>query len=228
MFSLNFLWAVLGGTLPALFWLWFWLKEDKLHPEPKKRLVASFICGMAAVMLVLPIERYLYEWLGPAITVITLFSWAAAEELLKFFAAYISGFFRNKSYDEPIDSLMYLISSALGFSALENAFFLLNIINSGQITQSIMSGNMRFLGAALLHVACSATIGFFMSLAFYKPRDVRQSVLVIGVLLAIALHTLFNSLIMRHEESLFFIFGGVWVAIVSLILIFEKVKTIRR
>jgi RsiW-degrading membrane proteinase PrsW (M82 family) len=35
--------AFLGGIIPALLWLWFWIKEEENKPEPKGLLAAVFI-----------------------------------------------------------------------------------------------------------------------------------------------------------------------------------------
>ena len=225
--SLNFLWAFVGGLVPALLWLWFWTREDKTNPEPKRKIAVAFVCGMLAVLLVLPIEKLIYEAFGGAVGTLTIISWAFAEELLKFGAAYISSIFRNKYNDEPIDSLIYLITAALGFSALENAFFLVNFIDSNLVAQSIISGNMRFIGATLLHTASSATIGVFMAFGFYKNRERKKNFLFTGLLLATLLHVIFNSIIIKFDDNIFLTFAGVWVAIVLLLFIFEKIKTIR-
>src|SRR3990172_4645093 len=53
----TLIFAVFGGILPALFWLWFWLKEDREHPEPRGKIAASFLVGMGAVFLALPLEH---------------------------------------------------------------------------------------------------------------------------------------------------------------------------
>jgi len=34
--------AVLVGIIPSLFWLWFWLKEDKEDPEPSGLIAFLF------------------------------------------------------------------------------------------------------------------------------------------------------------------------------------------
>ena len=39
-----FLLSFLLGLIPALIWLWFWLKEDA-HPEPAKNITLSFLGG---------------------------------------------------------------------------------------------------------------------------------------------------------------------------------------
>ena len=53
--------AILFGTVPALLWLWFWLKEDKKHPEPRLLIALAFLFGMLVVLPVLKIEELVYE-----------------------------------------------------------------------------------------------------------------------------------------------------------------------
>src|SRR3989344_2100149 len=49
--------ALLGGVLPALFWLWFWLREDRLHPEPRRIILECFVLGGAGAFLALVLEK---------------------------------------------------------------------------------------------------------------------------------------------------------------------------
>ena len=51
--------AIVAGVIPALLWLWFWLREDREHPEPKGLLLITFFLGVIAVLFVLPIEKFL-------------------------------------------------------------------------------------------------------------------------------------------------------------------------
>ena len=51
------LYALLGGILPALVWLAFWLREDYKHPEPRGLVFRTFIFGMIAVIIVLPFQK---------------------------------------------------------------------------------------------------------------------------------------------------------------------------
>lgn len=218
--------SLLGGVLPALLWLWFWLKEDRLHPEPKTRLALVFFVGMASVLLVLPIEKFIFSMVLSKISLTTLFMWAATEEIIKYLGAYFAAL-RARENDEPIDAIIYMITVALGFSALENTLFLLNVINDGALAQSIITGNSRFLGATLLHVASSAVIGVIMGLSFYKKAGFKKLTLLVGIITSILLHTIFNLLIIESGKNLFFVFAGVWVFVILLIVLFEKVKKIR-
>ena len=213
--------AILGGLLPALLWLWFWLKEDKKNPEPKGLLLLTFILGMFAVILVLPIEKFFDSYLTNKTSII--FAWATVEELAKYGAAAIIAL-RSAYADEPVDFPIYLITAALGFSALENGLFLLNPVVLADTTVGLLTGNLRFLGATLLHATSSAIIGIAIGLAFYKGWFVKKIYLLWGLLGAIVLHSAFNFFIMKGAENFFRVFGFLWAITIIILLLFEKLK----
>jgi len=76
--------SLLGGLLPSLLWLWFWLKEDRLHPEPKLRVATVFLVGMVSVFIVLPIEKFIFEFNFLSISIMTVMLWASVEEIIKY------------------------------------------------------------------------------------------------------------------------------------------------
>lgn len=216
--------AFLGGLIPALFWLWFWLRQDKARPEPKALIASAFIAGMIVVPLVLPLQKYALDRLSGDILV---FAWVVVEEVLKYSAALIVVLW-HKAVDEPIDVIIYMITIALGFSALENALFIFNPLAEGNVTESILTGHFRFLGATLLHVLASGTVGAAMALAFYKRKYLRVLYATIGLFIAIILHAAFNfSIIKGSGETILSVFLFVWMGIIVLFLIFEKVKLLK-
>lgn len=219
--------ALLGGILPALVWLWFWIQEDKLHPEPQGRIMAAFIGGTIAVPLVYPLEKLASIHFGD-LSPTTLLTWAIIEECAKFIMAWIIAL-RSRDNDEPIDALEYMITVALGFAALENTLFILTPLLDGNIVQSLMAGNMRFIGASLLHVVSSAVLGYCIGREFYRGKLLKNIWRVAGLCLAIALHTIFNVFIIYDNGSkTFFIFGCVWAAAIGVLLLFEKIKRIKK
>ena len=221
----NVLIALIGGLIPALFWLWFWLREDSAHPEPKRLIVLSFVAGMIVVPITLVLQQFAVErFIGNNLVMV----WVIIEEVLKYSAALIVILW-NKAVDEPIDAIIYMITVALGFSALENALFIFYPLVGGHIIDSILTGHFRFLGATLLHVLASGAVGSAMALAFYARRWMRVFIATGGLCIAIALHALFNFSIMNaHGEKILSIFLFVWIGIIALFLIFEKVKRIEQ
>jgi RsiW-degrading membrane proteinase PrsW (M82 family) len=225
MESTTFAFAFLGGLVPALFWLWFWLREDKAKPEPKALIASAFIAGMLVVPIVLPLQKFAIErFSGNNL----IFVWVLIEEVLKYSAALIVVLW-NKAVDEPIDCIIYMITIALGFAALENSLFLFNILKSGEITNTLLTGNFRFLGATLLHVLASGTVGAFMAFSFYKRAWLKIVYSTIGLFIAFILHSLFNFFIMGASgEGVLGVFLFVWMGIIVLFLVFEKVKLIEK
>jgi RsiW-degrading membrane proteinase PrsW (M82 family) len=213
--------AFLGGMIPACVWLFFWLLEDRCEPEPKRYIFLCFLAGMLGVVVVLPLEQLADNYVTGTMLLLV---WGALEELVKFGAAYIVAL-RTAFFDEPLDAVIYLVTAALGFSALENTLFILGPLHEGDALRSILTADLRFMGATLLHSLASATIGIALALSFYKPASMRRMVTLAGVVLAIALHTLFNFFILnKGSDATFWIFLCIWVGIVALLLLVERVK----
>ena len=229
------LFALLGGILPALLWLWFWLKEDRARPEPRGLILLSFIAGMITVAFVIPLERaaeFLSIKAAATLAFVsaettTVLAWATIEEVSKYIVGVLV-VLKRKANDEPIDAIIYMITIALGFAALENTLFLLNPLGSGDLPGSILTGNLRFLGATLLHTLSSGVVGAAMAFSFYKSGLVKKLYVSLGLLLAIVLHSVFNFIIIvTNGEKLLAALLFVWAGIVLLILLFEKVKRIK-
>jgi len=271
--------SLLGGIIPALFWLWFWIREDRLRPEPKSALLSAFIGGIIAVLLALFFELVIYyllvdaslsikgrnpelfwlllEKLGDkfnlieqqkvfwqslqdsfhfSLSVKKIFLIAIMapiiEELLKLIFTYTICL-RRKVNNEPIDAAIYMLTAALGFASVETALFLTEPLGNGQILDTIIAGNFRSIGPMLVHLVCSAMLGLFMGLAFYKSKVKKFVYLILGFIVAIFLHSLFNLFVLLNEftSNLWFFWlacFGTWGLVVVLLVFFEKVKTVAR
>lgn len=216
--------AIAGGVFPALAWLWFWRREDAPHPEPRRLIALAFFAGMITVAVVIPLQKFIAAYLVSQTVVFT--AWSAIEEIMKFLAARVTVLWRRED-DEPIDSVIYMVTVALGFAAIENTLFLLSPLAGETFPQTILTGNLRFVGATLLHVLSSAVIGVALAISFYKPRRWRLFASLAGVILAIALHSSFNFLILNTaEEHLLRTFGLVWLGLVALLAVLEYIKRI--
>ncbi|MEK7501835.1 MAG: PrsW family glutamic-type intramembrane protease [Patescibacteria group bacterium] len=221
----TIVYAFMASIIPAFIWLSFWLREDSAHPEPRWLIIASFIGGALAVIVAIFGEKYISDTVNDQNMRYTL--WAAIEEIIKF-AVVIAIALNTKYYDEPIDAMIYIITVALGFAAVENALFILGPLGNGEISQSIATGSMRFIGATLVHIVSSAIIGFFLGYAFYKNIVAKYIYAGIGLAVAIALHASFNlSIINSSASDVLKTFGWIWLAVIILIILFEEVKAVK-
>lgn len=120
------------------------------------------------------------------------------EEILKFLAVYwfIS---KREEFDEPLDAMIYMITVALGFAAVEN------VASLGQNNNYLISGAsgiaqlellaFRFFGATVLHSVASGILGYHWAVGIERGRFVGGFV-AIGIFIAILLHAVFNYLIL--------------------------------
>jgi len=237
------LFSFAGGILPALLWLWFWLREDKKKPEPCNLILLAFLAGMIMFPLAVHMEQFIFiiftaiktklVFLGYTISplgseYILTGLWAFTEEILKYLAIYIIAF-KSKFFDEPIDALIYLITGAIGFAALENSFFLMSSMTDNGILTGIINMPLRFLGATLLHTISSSAIGIAIAFSFYKKKK-RGVCIFLGIISATVLHTTFNLIIMKTQTifEILTVFAYYWVIILVLIFLFERVKSIKQ
>jgi RsiW-degrading membrane proteinase PrsW (M82 family) len=161
------------------------------------------------------------------------------EEGLKL-AAFLVIAYPSRYVDEPVDAIIYLISVALGFAAFENVLFFLNGIGStdyvtvhnvflsAEVPRAFLVNNLRFIGANLLHLVASGFIGVFLGLAFYKNTVSKIFYILNGFLGAVLLHLMFNYFIIILKNNPIIVFAAVWVFSVLLIVLFERVKQVRK
>lgn len=246
MNSTQLLYGIVAGLVPPLLWLWFWLKENNLHPEPRSTLIKCFLYGMIGVFVALFFQWLTAPFFATADNFHRYIVWAAIEEIVKFgvvFFAAFGGFNAfgsfglfgarkgnasnaNKSkMDEPIDAMIYMITAALGFAALENVLFMLGTISESNLASVLVVGDMRFIGAILVHVVSSAMVGFMVAASFYCARSLKVIAVIVGLGLATTLHAAFNlSIISSTSVDTLKVFAWVWGAVVILIIIFEEIK----
>ena len=107
---------------------------------------------------------------------------------------------------------------------LSKIFYIYSIHSISGTIVGALTGNLRFLGSTLLHAISSAMIGSALGLSFYIKQN-KAIYLIIGIICAITLHSVFNFFIMKGSgENFLSVFGFLWVITIINILIFEKLK----
>lgn len=214
--------ALFSGIVPALVWLWLWLKEDDKNPEPIGLLTLTFIVGMISVVVVIPLQQIVQSFIFNEDTLVI--AWAGLEELIKLGVVALVALKTTKA-DEPIDFVIYMVTGALGFAALENALFLLEPIYLKETTVSILTGNLRFLGATLLHAVSSGIVGISLALSFHKHWQHKRAHIIVGLLGATLLHSVFNFFIIKQgNDNSLIIFAFLWVISIIISMMFERIR----
>jgi len=210
---------VFAGILPSLLWLFYFLKNDP-HPEPRYLIAKTFLMGiiispLAIILEVIFIRLFLIQQ-GAA----SFFLWGAfVEEFVKFFAVLII-VFRSPEFDEPVDAMIYMITAALGFAAMENILFLFQQVPNG-VHATATLWFLRFFGATLLHALASAFLGYFIALAWFFHHHAKKFILV-GLAFATFFHFAFNLSLSSFEDNL----QGLSTASLLLITVAFLVKTL--
>jgi RsiW-degrading membrane proteinase PrsW (M82 family) len=121
-----------------------------------------------------------------------------------------------------------MITTALGFAAVENMLFLINPFENKDFILTILTGNMRFIGATLLHTVSSATIAMFISFHFFDSKTKRFFFIILGIASAVIIHSTFNLLMIGNQNASTLALELIWIAVIIVLLAFEKIKKIRR
>jgi RsiW-degrading membrane proteinase PrsW (M82 family) len=195
--------------MPSFIWLLFFLKKDS-HPESNLMVIRIFFWGMIAALPAALIEMGLFEKIVlfplpiPLLQIIYIFLGIALIEEVAKYLVVRKKVMRNQEMDEPVDLMLYMIISALGFAALENLIVLLPIANPFLLTETIVLSFFRFTGATFLHALCSGMIGYFMAISIPERKNRRAKILIFGIMSAILLHGLYDFSIMKLEGNLKF------------------------
>lgn len=219
-----YVYAVLGGFLPPLLWLWFFLREDKKNPEPQRVIVGSFLFGCLSAIFAIPFQGFFAVLfpLAPLLTGIIVF--ATVEEISKYLSVRVSAL-EDIANDEPIDPIVYMLTAALGFAAMENTLYFIDYLNNFDLVNATLERGKRFFGSTLLHVLSSVFVGISLTLSYGKFKKWRPVLLPMGLASAIGLHTMFNVYVTGYNSQPVILgFVMVWVTLVITLVALEFVK----
>jgi hypothetical protein len=91
----------------------------------------------------------------------------------------------------------------------------------------VITGNIRFLGATVLHTISVAIVGVLLGLAYSTNRFWKFVHAIIGLALASGLHTVFNYFIMKDtRQGTIIAIAGIWIVAVIVIILFDRLSAL--
>lgn len=234
--------AIALGILPGFVWLWFYLKEEAVHPEPKKLIAVTFFAGALVTLIALVLQCVAFKNLFPfqscsvrleqAVGSLSIYGGiglilllALIEEVLKFWAAYFS-VNKEASFNRPVDAMIYAVVAGLGFATVENLAVASTLVSASGSFETMIEVfhniSFRFVGATLLHTLASAIVGYYWARSIRGFED--KKYIVYGVILATILHAAFNYLIIIFDDRFYTI---VLLLVIGFFVLtdFEKLKS---
>ena len=203
---------IIFGILPSFIWLLFYLRKD-VHPESNRMVLKIFFYGMLVALPAILLEMGILGEIKKLPVVFTqnfspiLLSFlntfiavALIEEFLKYLVVR-EKVFNHPELDEPLDVMLYMIISALGFAAAENILILFSLGPTFLFGQTLSISIFRFLGATFLHALSSGLFGYFLALSFFETKK-RGRFIITGLGIATLLHGFYNFSIIELERNL--------------------------
>ena len=169
------------------------VKSDKF-PEPTELVIKTFFVG---VLLCLPAGE-LNHLLIPS----DEYSFIAGftEESLKFLALYFY-IKPKKSFNEPMDAIVYGTIISLGFATLENIEY---VYSSDPELSSLAIAVIRAISAIPLHAICGIVMGYFFGLYAFSSSG-SKILLIKSLVIPILIHATYNFLVGVSDVLWFFV-----------------------
>jgi RsiW-degrading membrane proteinase PrsW (M82 family)/ribosomal protein S18 acetylase RimI-like enzyme len=184
---------------PGLAICLFIFHRDAYNREPKLNMIVSFFFGVLSVIPAIIIETYFKNYFDASITGLAIqafFVVALTEEGCKFAALRFYSY-RQKSFDEPFDGIVYSVMVSMGFATLENIFY---VTSSAEAGNGYQVAFLRMFLSVPAHATFGVLMGYHVGRAKFNPA--RKTVLMIlGLFWATFFHGTFDTLLFWQQSA---------------------------
>lgn len=183
--------GIIMALVPAVIWMIFFYRQDRLEPEPKAYVLEVFLLGaLLASALGIPLVRDLFrvqDWLGQSTLTNVLGSILVigfVQEFLKYAAVRYSVYLSTE-FDERVDGVVYGTAAGLGFATMLNINYVVS--NAGV---DLRMGMIRIAITTLAQASFAGISGYFLGRAKFEEEPVWW--LPLGVTVAAVLNGVFT------------------------------------
>jgi RsiW-degrading membrane proteinase PrsW (M82 family) len=201
--------------------------KDIYNREPKLNLIISFFLGCAAIIPAVIFEDKFSFTSDGTVTGVAIFSFAIvafSEEFSKFLGLRLYAY-NMKSFDEPLDGIVYSVMVGMGFATLEN---LLYVLKYAEIGQGLEVGIKRMFLSVPAHGTFAVVMGYFVGKAKFDSKN-SFWLMMAGLLAAIFFHGSFDFFLFVNETTVWgrqvadgLLAGGALVSFIVALLLSRK------
>jgi protease PrsW len=165
--------GLLMSLVPALLWLGFFYRLDRLEPEPKSKLFGVFALGALATAAVaypllegfFEVDQWLYSSTGTqfigGILVVGFIQAAVVYLVVRY------GIYTDPEFDERVDGVIYAVAAGLGMATVINFFY---VMEHGGVDLGI--GSIQMVVTALAHASFAGILGYFLGQARFERTPI--------------------------------------------------------
>lgn len=177
---------ILLAIAPGIAICLFMIYRDAFNREPKLNLLLTFLLGAATVYPAGQLEGAIIDpYANSAIqmAIRAFFLVALVEEAFKFGVLRLYAYPR-KSFDEPLDGIVYSVMASMGFATAENILYVLNQANLGNGYQTAF---LRMFTAVPGHATFAILMGYYVGKAKFDGAN-RLRLTLTGIFWAVLFH----------------------------------------
>ena len=170
---------------PGLAICFYIFLKDTYNKEPKRLLLASFLLGVLAIIPPYFIENAFMPYFGNGIIHTGIYAFgvvAFSEELSKFLVLRFFCYTR-KSFDEPLDGIVYSVLVSMGFATLENISYVM--------VHGYNTAFVRMFLSVPAHATFAVVMGYFVGKAKFDSANSLKYLLT-GLFWAVFFHGTFD------------------------------------
>lgn len=173
--------------------------KDVYNREPRLNLFVSFFLGCFAIVPAVIFEQNFSYAIDGSLAGVAIFSYAVvgfSEEASKFLGLRLYSY-TKKSFDEPLDGIVYSVMVSMGFATLENLMYVLNYAQAGR---GLEVGIQRMFLSVPAHASFAVVMGYFVGKAKFNPSK-NFLFMLTGLLIAIFFHGTYDFFLFLPKYS---------------------------
>lgn len=182
---------------PGLAICIFIFYKDIYNREPKLNLFVSFLLGCLAIVPAIWFEQtfeYVNDNTKTGLALLCYGVIGFSEEFSKFLGVRLYAY-NKKSFDEPLDGIVYSVMVSMGFATLENIFY---VLKYAEVGMGLEVGIKRMFLSVPAHATFGVLMGYFVGKAKFNTKN-SLWLLTMGLLAAIFFHGSFDYFIFLNQ-----------------------------